>query len=632
MYIREGVWRLRAQNGPTDPIVKKRYQNVTVQYGDETKLGQKLILSFPFDLWLKDWVKGMAGSAWDVKTSKWSILDCQRNLFRFLYLSVDHPDPYIKYDKPLSEIKVDTRGRDLYRHQLDMAAHILARGQALIAGEPGTGKTLAAIVAMENARPKWPVYIAPKFALQNIRNEYKKWGSVVQPDFLTYDQMKKFVPTLEGHTAPDFVVFDESHQIMHPTTERSRMARALADGVRQDHKFPYIIPMSGTPAPCRPENWWHQAEVACPGYLIESSEEALKHRLALITLRNEETGEYPKQITYWDDCRKCAATKEISNSRYKNKKVFFCGAYRNDPVHEHGHPFVESKNEVEFLYTRLQGLTYFALKKDCLDLPEKIFQTIRLEPSPSLLRAMSLITSRCPTVIEALTLTRELSDGFQYVMEKSDKQEICPVCHGKGIDPNNDNSICFKCEGSGQIDVMVRTTKEIPCPKLDALSEIIDEVDDIGRIVIFAGFTASIDRVCSHIRSKHGWDIIRADGRGVDCSFKTDEFAINYFQDKSRKIPKIAFVAQPGVGGVSLTLTEANTAVFYSNTFLGTDRIQASDRIHRIGADPNRGVRILDLVHLPTDDFILDNLNKKVALQGMTMGDLTKYINQRESF
>ena len=39
--------------------------------------------------------------------------------------------------------------------------------------------------------------------------------------------------------------------------------------------------------------------------------------------------------------------------------------------------------------------------------------------------------------------------------------------------------------------------------------------------------------------------------------------------------------------------------------------------------DTNRGATIVDLVHLPTDQLVLDNLQKKKRLQALTMGELT---------
>jgi hypothetical protein len=38
--------------------------------------------------------------------------------------------------------------------------------------------------------------------------------------------------------------------------------------------------------------------------------------------------------------------------------------------------------------------------------------------------------------------------------------------------------------------------------------------------------------------------------------------------------------------------------------------------------DKNRGAKIIDLVCLPTDQLVIDNLKKKKKLQNMTMGEL----------
>ncbi len=47
--------------------------------------------------------------------------------------------------------------------------------------------------------------------------------------------------------------------------------------------------------------------------------------------------------------------------------------------------------------------------------------------------------------------------------------------------------------------------------------------------------------------------------------------------------------------------------------------MQSEDRIHRIGT---KGANIIDLIHLPTDRLILENLQLKKDLQAITMGEL----------
>ena len=54
---------------------------------------------------------------------------------------------------------------------------------------------------------------------------------------------------------------------------------------------------------------------------------------------------------------------------------------------------------------------------------------------------------------------------------------------------------CPVCGGSREVPKMVRIAREVPCPKDAALKMLLDENEETGRIVIFAGFTGSVDRV-----------------------------------------------------------------------------------------------------------------------------------------
>ena len=71
---------------------------------------------------------------------------------------------------------------------------------------------------------------------------------------------------------------------------------------------------------------------------------------------------------------------------------------------------------------------------------------------------------------------------------------------------------------------------------------------------------------------------------------------------------------------MGLTLTASPGCVFWSNTFNAVDRLQAQDRIHRLGMDVIRGATIYDLYHLPTDYLVAANLTEKIARQDLTMG------------
>ena len=64
-----------------------------------------------------------------------------------------------------------------------------------------------------------------------------------------------------------------------------------------------------------------------------------------------------------------------------------------------------------------------------------------------------------------------------------------------------------------------------------------------------------------------------------------------------------------------------------ANPFDADDRMQSEDRGHRPGMDLNKGLTIVDLIHLPSDQLVLDNLKKKVKLQSLTLDDISKVFN-----
>ena len=76
-----------------------------------------------------------------------------------------------------------------------------------------------------------------------------------------------------------------------------------------------------------------------------------------------------------------------------------------------------------------------------------------------------------------------------------------------------------------------------------------------------------------------------------------------------------------------LTLTESRMAVFLSNTSKPENRIQAEERIHRMGMDLNLGCEIVDIFHLPTDERVLNIVRENRRLELMTMGEVTQGVS-----
>lgn len=82
-------------------------------------------------------------------------------------------------------------------------------------------------------------------------------------------------------------------------------------------------------------------------------------------------------------------------------------------------------------------------------------------------------------------------------------------------------------------------------------------------------------------------------------------------------------MGQPRTGGFGLTLTEAKTVIYYSNSYDLEIRLQSEDRAHRIGQENN--VTYIDLVSPDTvDEKIIDALQDKVDLATKVFGEETR--------
>ena len=656
------------------PDVKFRAGQYLVP-GSMNTVGGVIELKFRYNKTLLEEIKSFDGARWNPDKKLWTIKDSERNQFQLKYLLGN--DPYAWYDQPLKQITTD---RPLRTHQVPMVQHQITYHQVITAAEMGTGKSLAAIVAAEYAALEYAalhpgekprmLWVAPKSALRSVDLEMDKWQCRVKIELHTYDSLKRLLANWkDGDEAPFLICFDESSRVKNHTAQRSQASYELAKGVRQDHGMRgYVILMSGTPAPKSPADWFWQCEIAQPGFLKEGNYNKFKQRLGLIVQKESiQGGSYPQLVTWLDDERKCLVCGQLQD--HINHDAMAAMVMGNGD----SHAFVASKNEVSILYERMKGLVHVVFKKDCLDLPDKVYEIIRCKPTPSVLRAASIITAKAPTVVSAMVLLRELSDGFQYEVEETGTI-TCSVCKGTrtikaqighaetqveitaeniddyrdagveigdfytlptstiGYDENDDaiqseEISCPHCGGSGEIVTTKRIAVQIPCPKEDVVKDLLDQYDDVGRTVWFGGFTGSIDRISAVVRSV-GWDYIRVDGRGWSSSIEglTDPKAmLLLFQDANNENhPRIAFIGQPGAAGMGLTLTASPMICYYSNDFNAESRIQSEDRIHRIGMDVNRGATIYDIIHLPTDEKVLENLKKKRDLQAMSLGDMRK--------
>ena len=594
--------------------------------------GDQVFFKFGYNKTLLKEIKSLDTARWDPDRKIWRAKATEHTAFALRYLFGGNP--YYQWEGDPPDIDIPEH-LPLYKHQREMVCAAYARRQIIFAAEQGTGKTLVWITLMliderENGPSDW-LYVGPKSALTSVQLELRKWGYTRPVRMVTYSSLKKTLENWDGPTPNVF--FDEAHALKNPASQRSKAAAYLAEQIRK--RKGYIILATGTPAPKAPTDWWHLCHVAQPGYLKEPNIHKLRDRLAILEEQtNAITGGVYKKILGWkDDTDRCLV----------------CGLLRSDHgplgVTNRCSGFQPGVNEVALLHKRMQGLVQVYRSKDCLDLPERIFETVTCTPSPALLNAAKIIAKTATNAAGMLTLLRQLSDGFQYRQIKKAEKAKCDLCEGSGLfrrpiplsedatDPSLEpdlfewrDSECPNCFGDGEVDMFERTVEEVNSPKDDVLRDQLSLCEEDGRIIIWAAYQGSIDR-CERLARKAGWDTIKIDGRGYISTLSDDRLEmLETFQDKSVD-KKIAVIANPHAGGTGLTLTASRVAVYFSNSFSFEAREQSLFRNWRIGQD--RGVKIIDICNLPTDQYVLDNLQKKRTLQSITLGEV---LNEVEKF
>lgn len=243
------------------------------------------------------------------------------------------------------------------------------------------------------------------------------------------------------------------------------------------------------------------------------------------------------------------------------------------------------------LNQKLDGFSNRILKEECLDLPDKMY--IRRDV------ALTDEQKRVYTQMKKLALAKlengELATTASVLTQIMRLQQIC-------------------CGHLQPDDGEIQT---LDSNRLKELMEITDELQ--GKAIIWASYTHDIQQIASALRDRFGPEAV-ATYYGATEQDERQEI-VNQFQDKAN--PLRFFVGQPKTGGYGITLTAANTVIYYSNSYDLEIRLQSEDRAHRIGQ--KNKVTYIDLVSPQTiDEKILKALRGKIDLAGKVLGEDTR--------
>jgi len=229
------------------------------------------------------------------------------------------------------------------------------------------------------------------------------------------------------------------------------------------------------------------------------------------------------------------------------------------------------------LSAKLEPFSSRILKKDCLDLPEKVYETIYVEQTPE---------------------QKKLYDDLKtYAMSQFEQGLLTSTSAITTINKLHQ----INC---GHVKLDDGNTIDIPNNRIPALLELLEKVQ--GKVLIWCAFQRDVELILAALNGM-------------------EHHAVHYYgkttpEERARALQLFTtdsnckwFVGTAATGGKGLTLIEATTTVYYSNSDSAEDRWQSEDRNHRKG-QVNQ-VTYFDLVAPGTvDGKVLSRLKHKEDL------------------
>ena len=241
------------------------------------------------------------------------------------------------------------------------------------------------------------------------------------------------------------------------------------------------------------------------------------------------------------------------------------------------------------LSDKLKPFSYRVLKEDCLDLPDKIYMKRNIKLSPD-----------------------------QFKVYDQMKQEALAVLNGKKVTTVNALTQLMRLHQitCGHFTSDDGVTQSLPNNRITELMDVLEETE--GKAIIWAHYQYDITEIIKNVIKVHGPGSI-VDYYGLTPQDERQS-NIKKFQDD----PKCRFiVGTPSTGGYGITLTAANTVIYYSNGYDLEKRLQSEDRAHRIGQQ--KSVTYVDLICDETvDEKIVKALRKKINIASEVLGEELK--------
>jgi len=249
---------------------------------------------------------------------------------------------------------------------------------------------------------------------------------------------------------------------------------------------------------------------------------------------------------------------------------------------------VVSYRKLPELTEKLNKFSYRVLKEDCLDLPPKLFTKRIVE----LTDEQKKVYAQMKSLAMAFTEDGKVMSTVNVMTQLMRLHQV--TCG------------TFKADDG--------TITHLENNRVQALMDCIEDVE--GKVIIWANYREDLKNIVTTLKKAYGEASTVEYWGDVNAGVRQDNIA--QFQDV--KGPTRFFVGNAQTGGYGITLTAANTVIYYSNSYDLEKRLQSEDRAHRIGQTGN--VLYIDLCAEGTiDEKIVKALKDKVNIANEIMGE-----------
>ena len=469
----------------------------------------RITLSFDYNQNILNAVKSLPFRRYDNKTKKWfinkaDIKKLEEELKKISdvqilhnFSELDRNDTDSEFDDSLeieykpAEIEYGHLERQPFKHQLEAADFLLKGKNRWLCDEQGSGKTFSSILSAYSL-PSPRIVICPASLKLNWEREIRnvdKLGSIqilknkpLDPNndwfIINYDVLDRYMDELQ-QIMFNCMILDEAHYIKSVTTTglpgTGRAENAIKLAANIENKFV----LTGTPMTSRPKDIYNLLRV-------------VDHPLGA---RNK--------FLYFAQ-------------RYCNYKRF--GSNVN----------MDGASNTEELHNQISSYMLRRLKKDMLDLPEKV-RTFNLVEVP----------------------LKDYENLFsQYKQQKNQ--------YKKTMD---------------HLVLLGRMKHLIADKKANITIEMIDDyLNNNEPIVVFTNYTSVVDKILA----KFGTRAVKLTGESTQ---KQRQDAVDRFQNGEVDV----FVGNVIAAGVGITLTRASNIIINDFDWVPANLLQAEDRIHRLG-------------------------------------------------